>query len=158
MFFSQFLQIFALIIYLFWPGLAGLDFAPMLAWPRLLASRSVLGLLTPPKAPWPEEDCGRFACWVAGRCDGWVVGAGRAEGCVVAAGLDALVFPAEGRAFGVLAVVGRVAPGCPYPRSLEGFRAGVVPVLRRLLAPALAFPGAEGLLEAFPGALRFLLP
>jgi hypothetical protein len=67
----------------------------------------------------------------------------------------------EGRAVGVSVVLGRVAPGCPYPRSLEGFLVGALPVLIRLFAPALGLPGAvDGrvgvLLGAVPVPIRLL--
>ena len=117
----------------------GLEFAPMLACPRLLAARSLFGLLTPPKAPPFDEGC----CWRLACC-----GAGRAAGCgLFCAGLDALelpvaglaagVLPVAGRAAGVLLVVGRVPPVWPKPRSPEGFLAGELPVATRLFAPAL---------------------
>ena len=117
----------------------------MLAWPRLLAARSLFGLLTPPKAPPLDEGC----CWRLACC-----GAGRAAGCALfcagldalvfpVAGFEALVFPVEGLAVGVLAgagratlfVVGRVPPVWPKPRSPEGFLAGGLPVATRLFAP-----------------------
>ena len=60
----------------------------MLAWPRLLAARSLFGLLTPPKAP--PFDAG--GCWRLACC-----GAGRVAGCApLCAGRDALVFPVAG--------------------------------------------------------------
>jgi hypothetical protein len=61
------LEIISFIAYLFRLALpVGLEFAPMLALPRLLAALSVFGLLTPPKAPLPDDGSVRFPCPAVG--------------------------------------------------------------------------------------------
>jgi hypothetical protein len=82
----------------------GREVLPMLAWPRVLAARSLFGLLAPPKAP-ELDDCGRLVCCEPdGLAAGWVVDAGVEAGCVDAAGRDPCMLPVEGRVSAVLPV------------------------------------------------------
>src|SRR5580704_3727908 len=130
----------------------------MLAWPRVLAARSLFGLLAPPKAL-ELDDCGRlFCCEPDGLAAGCVVDAGLEAGCVDAAGREPCVLPVEGRVAAVLLVFGRVPPDWLKPRSPEGFLAGAEELGRVFAAaPGVRFAPPAAPVAAEP-PLTALLP
>jgi hypothetical protein len=156
----------SLMAYFFLPPADGAAFgvlfacAPMLLCPRLLAARSLDGLLAPPNAP-PPLDCGLLDGCVAGRAAACELAAGR-EACVLpvdgrvlgevavpALGRDAGVLPLAGLDACMLPVLGRVPPCVAKPRSPEGVFAGCAPPAL-FIFPAFAFPGeVDGRVWAF---------